>query len=43
MLNYRVVMLASLPVRSLDKSSLRRQLELIAKNKDAFESAVAAA
>jgi protein-tyrosine-phosphatase len=43
MLNNRVVILASLPIRSLDKSSLRRQLELIARRKDSFKSAAAAA
>jgi arsenate reductase len=43
MLNNRVVILASLPVRSLDKSALRRELELIAERKAPFKSAAEAA
>jgi arsenate reductase len=43
MLNNRIVIFTSLPVRSLDQLSLRRQLDLIARRDDSFKSAAAAA
>jgi arsenate reductase len=43
MLNNRIVVFTSLPVRSLDQSSLRRQLDLIARRNDSLKSAAAAA
>jgi arsenate reductase (thioredoxin) len=43
MLNNRIVIFTSLPIRSLDQLSLRRQLDLIARRNDSFKSAAAAA
>jgi arsenate reductase len=43
MLNNRIVIFTSLPIRSLDQSSLRRQLELIARRNDSLKRDAAAA
>jgi arsenate reductase len=41
MLNNRIVIFTSLPIRSLDQLSLRRQLDLIARRDDSSRSAAA--
>jgi protein-tyrosine-phosphatase len=43
MLNNRIVIFTSLPIRSLDQSSLRRQLDLIARRNDSLRREAAAA
>jgi protein-tyrosine-phosphatase len=43
MLNNRIVIFTSLPVRSLDQLSLRRQLDLIARRNGSFKREAAAA
>ena len=43
MLNNRISLFVSLPLRSLDKLTLRKQLELIGKTKDAGETPATAA
>ena len=43
MLNNRILIFTSLPIRSLDQLALQRQLDLIARTKQASRSAAAAA
>jgi arsenate reductase len=42
MLNNRIAILASLPIRSLDRGSLGRELDLIASRKDGRKAPAAA-